>query len=370
MRKLKHAMTSSCLRPRGRFTLAVILSCFLLLSFAGANAAQVFYASAFAEKRNNGVVAGQDQQESGNSAVPVSRFAALTGSTGGQASADAGVGVLKVRASASADAAPPMVTGPNATAIASARMDDTLVIHSPFLSGTGIAQILAQIDRPVPPGLPGGVVTRSGLGDASVSSVVNVGKAGQPGWLVTFGYSAQSAWSSAAPWEEFSVNGVPTAPGSGLVALEVPFTVGDTLKIQMMASARASAQGNLSGPASADANLANSLYWGGITSITVGGVTTTNFTALGSSGTDWKRSYVPPPVVPVLPRLEIRPSGTDVQISWPATSDVVLETTDHLPDSAAWTSLPFSVNGETAVTTIEPTSHAAFFRLRAVPSGP
>lgn len=363
-------MTSFCLRPRGRSTLAITLSSFLILSFAGANAAQVFYASTFAEKRNNGVVVGKDQQESGNSAVPVNRFAAQPGSTGGQASADAGVGVIKVSASSSADAAPPMVTGPQASATASARVDDTLVIRSPILSGTGIAQVLALLDRPVPPGLPGGVATRSGLGDAWVSSAVNVGKASQPGWLVTFQYGAQSTWASAAPWEEFSVNSVPVAPGTGLVALAVPFTVGDTLKIQMLASAYASAQGNLSGPASADANLANSLYWGGITSITVGGVTTTNFTALGSSGTDWKRSYVPPPVVPVLPRLEIRPSGTDVQISWPATSDVVLETTDHLPDSTAWTSLPFTVNGETASATIEPTGHAAFFRLRAVPSGP
>jgi hypothetical protein len=354
------------LHPRWRFALVVTISG-LLLSFAGANAAPVFNASAFAEKRNNGVVVGQDQQASGDSAVPVYRFAAQPGSTGGQASADAGVGVLKVSASSSADAAPPMTTGPYAVAIASVRLDDTLVIRSPILSGTGIAQVLALLDRPVPPGLPGGVVTRSGLGDASVGSTVNVGKAGQTGWLVTFGYGAQSTWASAAPWEEFSVNSVPVAPGTGLVTLQVPFTVGDTLKIQMAATAYASAQGNLSGPAAADANLANSLYWGGITSITVGGVTTTNFTALSPTGSDWKRSYIPPPVIPLLPRMEIRPIGADLQISWPATNGVILETTSHLPTSEAWTSLSFTVSGETASATLSPTNNAAFFRLRTVP---
>lgn len=358
-------MKSTLFRPWCRFTLEVIIPGVLLLSLARANAAQTFSATAFAEKRDKGVVVATDQQVSGNLAVPVNRFAALAGSTGGKASADAGVGVLKVSASSSADAAPPLVTGPNATAFASARMDDTLVIRSPILTGTGIAQVLAQLDRPVPPGLPGGVVTRSGLGDASVGSVVNVGKAGQPGWLVTFGYGAQATWASAAPWEEFTVNGVATAPGTGLVALAVPFTVGDTLKIQMTANARASAQGDLSGSASADANLANSLYWGGITSITVGGITTTNFIALSPTGTDWKRSYVPPPVIPMLPPMAIRSLGADFLISWPTTDGVILETADPDPTSFNWASLPFTVSGDTASVTLRATNNTAFLRLRA-----
>lgn len=362
-------MKSPPLALRWRFTLAVTFSGGLLLSSTGANAAQVFNASAYAEKRNNGVVVEKDQQDSGNSTVPVNRFVALPGSTGGQAGADAGVGVLKVRASSAADAALPMTTGPSATCMANARVDGTLVIRSPILSGTGIARVLALLDRPVPPGLPGGVVTRSGLGDAAVNSAVNIGKAGQSGWLATFAYGAQSAWSSPAAWEEFSVitNGVVTAPGSGLVTLEVPFTMGDTLKIQLTASARASAQGNLTGAASADANLANSLYWGGIMSITVGGVTTTNFTALSPTGTDWNRSYISPPVIPTLPRLEIRPLGADVLISWPATNGVVLETTDHRPNFLAWAPVPFTVTGDVASATLSPTNNAADFRLRGVP---
>ena len=70
------------LRLRWRFALAVSSSVVLLLSFTGANAAEVFNASAFAEKRHKGVIVGQDQQASGSPAVPVSRVVALSGSTG------------------------------------------------------------------------------------------------------------------------------------------------------------------------------------------------------------------------------------------------------------------------------------------------
>jgi len=65
------------------------------------------------------------------------------------------------------------------------------------------------------------------------------------------------------------------------------------LAVELTGTAIASSGGE------ATADLGDSLYWGGITGVSVGGVALDEFTVTSASGTDWAQSFVPASTVPV-----------------------------------------------------------------------
>lgn len=99
----------------------------------------------------------------------------------------------------------------------------------------------------------------------------------------------KSLWESPAFYSE-KVN---DAPGgvTGAFTVQIPFRFGTPLSLSAGASANSFAE---YATASAFSNLGNSIYWGGIQSVTVDG-TVVPYSLFAASGTDWTRSMAPVP---------------------------------------------------------------------------
>jgi len=78
--------------------------------------------------------------------------------------------------------------------------------------------------------------------------------------------------------------------------LDIPFTFGTPLSLYAFSKVYADAGAGNEATGNGSADLANSIYWGGIASITnSNGAPVTDFTAFGATGHDWVESSVPVP---------------------------------------------------------------------------
>jgi hypothetical protein len=78
--------------------------------------------------------------------------------------------------------------------------------------------------------------------------------------------------------------------------LDIPFTFGTPLSLYAFSKVYADAKAGKEATGNGYADLGNSIYWGGIASITnSNGAPVTDFTAFGATGHDWVESSVPVP---------------------------------------------------------------------------
>jgi hypothetical protein len=94
---------------------------------------------------------------------------------------------------------------------------------------------------------------------------------------------------------------VNSVPGTtyGLLLFDIPFTFGTEFTMHIEFRGASSAIGEISSAeASASFDLANSIYWGGFSSVTVGGTTVSAYDFTSDSGFDWRRSSIPQNSVP------------------------------------------------------------------------
>lgn len=190
------------------------------------------------------------------------------------ANASGATGALKVRAS-------------TANAQASAAVDywDTLTFTTPGLSGRGIARIHLAYDEPDLSIF--GVAAASAFFYGGVYEIDN-GERGKIlfGFSNSYSVSDRPVYSYPIFWAYDRGAWQRVEDFEGRIVFTVPFTPGVPLFISLRAGADASGE-------VATADFSQSLYWGGIDYVSVGGVESADFTATSGSGADLRRSYVP-----------------------------------------------------------------------------
>lgn len=221
--------------------------------------------------------------------------------SGGMGKASASLGVLKSSSAASAVGVNSSNGGSDGVgrlgrARADAEWRDVVTVLGTGLSGTtGWANVRFFIDAPA------GNVTNDGIaglggnfsGTATADFSLRVNSV-----LFTFNTSARLTNSGTVSSETFTrVNGVNYAGSlSGYWDLIAPITFGQGFAIDAFITTSASTLAGANSTVNSFSNFGNSIYWGGITSITsASGATTTDFSALGDTGHDWEVSAVPVP---------------------------------------------------------------------------
>lgn len=230
--------------------------------------------------------------------VSVSALKAYSGS-GGSSSATAGLGILK--AAAVSGAVRGNIFDGNANigrAYANATWSDVVSINGSGLSGTGTANIRLLVT--------GGSVSNDGtagtsdcciMGDATASLLLLNRTSAGDSTLFQFDTEAHLRSQPGASYAVTRVNGT-TFLGNlnGFWDIDIPFTFSEGLSLFATVNVDASGLAGSNSSANSYANFGNSIYWGGINSISLAnGSTTTDFSAVGSNGHDWKVSAVPEP---------------------------------------------------------------------------
>lgn len=240
--------------------------------------------------RANQVLMDRDLDSPVRASASVSSAAPFTA----QAFAAAEFGVLRVLASGTSTSFED--TYWRGSGSARAEYQDEVTLTADGLSGSGVA--FARIFLHA----PGGILssTNPTAAPASVGGGVHVLAPGG-GSINPFWFSGLLNQNFPSGLMQVSVPGVyPTVEGYWDV--EIPFSLGQSFGLRL--SAHASAGSGSSRPFpnpdgnTASASFASSFYWAGIQAIRVGNVTTTDFEAIGSSGNDWRASYVPGQNVP------------------------------------------------------------------------
>lgn len=114
--------------------------------------------------------------------------------------------------------------------------------------------------------------------------------------LFTFNTQAQLAQLDTDPINTFTrVNGLNyTGTLGGFWDLSVPFAFGQAFGLEAIITTSAFTLAGSNSTANSFANFGNSIFWGGITSVTLAdGTTASAFSAPGNTGNDWKLSAMP-----------------------------------------------------------------------------
>lgn len=247
--------------------------------------------------------------QTSNSNQPLSATAvAADQGTGGNAAASSALGVLKAASTAGAIGVS-AISGPNqpfttstAHADASASWSDDVLILALGQSGSGIARIALRVDASIGSLWADGSVTaenKAGDGQAFAGADFQVNHVSlfsfrelvsQQGYVsstTTILNGAAYLGSAASFWADVAGNHY----------LDIPFTFGTPLSLYAFSNVYADAGGAGRGATgNGYADLGNSIYWGGIVSVTdSNGLPVTGFTALGTTGHNWQASAVPVP---------------------------------------------------------------------------
>lgn len=255
-------------------------------------------ASYFDSNRTSGSIAPPRQTAATGVVSGTARIESL--GSGGRSFASAGLGVLKSSSTASAVGVSSSNGGSDGFAsIGRARADavwyDVVTLVGAGLSGTGLANVRFFVDAPA------GSVTNDGTaglggnfaGTASADFFLRVNSV-----LFTFNTQARLTHLGTDTANTFTrVNNVGyTGSLGGYWDLSIPITFGQAFGIDAGITTSAITLAGANSTVNSFANFGNSIYWGGITSITLAnGTTTTAFSALGDTGHDWNRSAVPVP---------------------------------------------------------------------------
>lgn len=296
--------TAPCLRTashyirKGLSLTAMSLLCLAAMGISAPSAASVSVqvsASFFSEDDSTGDT-GQLTQSAFDGTVSQSANLSSLGS-GGNSTATADLGVLK--ASATAGAIRGDIFNGNASkgsAYAGASWSDAVTVSGAGLTGTGwanariyISSVSGDIGNS---GTAGSGGSFSGLASGSCRLFANSTE------LFSFSTQAQLTESGTVDGSTFTwVNGADYAGNLGgfwNVSIPLMFNQAFSLSSTLSTSAHATAGSNSA--VSSFAEFGNSIYWGGITSITLAdGSTTTAFAALGATGHDWAASAAPVP---------------------------------------------------------------------------
>ena len=125
---------------------------------------------------------------------------------------------------------------------------------------------------------------------------------------VNAGGGSQGTWIQAATFDaDGSVRSGSSSPGIGAVPYgptllaDIDFVYGESISFLASLSARVGGRSGASGaPASFAVDASHSAYWGGFLAVLDGsGDEVGTYAVSSGSGTDWSRSFVPPPVSPV-----------------------------------------------------------------------
>ena len=226
----------------------------------------------------------------------VSQTAAIEAfGSGGRSVASAGLGALQSSSTASANG---NFSNPNEFAQGQARADavwyDLVTLNGAGLSGTGTANARIFVQPPA------GGMTNSGVaavgGDFRASAYAGFGvRVG--GNLLKFDTQVETTQGGIDPLYTYTrVNDLNFAGAlGGFWDISFPVTFGQAFGTEgfMITLAMTRAGGNATTQSFANGY---SIYWGGITSITLAnGATTTAFSALGDTGHNWALSAVPEP---------------------------------------------------------------------------
>lgn len=108
-----------------------------------------------------------------------------------------------------------------------------------------------------------------------------------------------------------SLNALTGAHGDALTTYFVTghFAVGDPVPLDVELTGSAQSSHTFTGDGSASFDLSHSLYWGGITNVSIGGTPVNSYTLTSDSGTDWTRSFAPSTGVPEPSTLVLLASG-------------------------------------------------------------
>ncbi|MCQ8118074.1 hypothetical protein [Methylomonas rosea] len=271
-----------------RFNKFIPLAAISLLAFASHASASVVYSAnsnTQVRKVQNGTFIIAEQHEDPKSTNDGSAVTTSSSSSQGRSSANITNGTIKVFAEA-ANAGP---QNQPASANGNASIKDNITIHSlQLIDGSqGIARGHIYIDLPLS-GTTAAATSHVGNADASANAALSL--LGPNGSVTLFNYTEQS--SLFANFTDVYTN-TSLAGAKGHYTVDIPIILGQAFTLEMRAVASVTARAvNSSGVA----DLANSFYWGGLESITVGNLNITDFNALGSSRVDWKASYAPVPL--------------------------------------------------------------------------
>jgi len=244
------------------------------------------------------------QTSNNNDPLSIAATAADRG-TGGDAAASSALGVLKAASVTGAIGVsvipnPPFTTS-SAHADASASWSDDVPMLAPGQSGSGIAHVVLRVDASIgslwadgsvtPANQTGGGQAYAGTefrvnGVSLFSFYALVSQNGNDSRTTTVFNEAAYPGSVASFWTDVA----------GDHYLDIPFTFGTPLSLYAFSKVYADAGAGNEATGNGSADLANSIYWGGIASITnSNGAPVTDFTAFGATGHDWVESSVPVP---------------------------------------------------------------------------
>lgn len=247
-----------------------------------------------AEDGSGGSV-GPIGQSASSGTVSQSANSAFLGS-GGTGTAVAGLGALHSSTMAGAIRGNIFDGGASVgRAYAAANWSDSVTVAGAGLSGPGLANISFFVD-------PSSVLFNSGTaglgGSFSATAAANFVFRANGGESFTFDSQAfLNHLGTVSTLTYTRVNGIDHTGGlGGMWNVSVPITFDQAFVMGADLVTTASTLAGSNSTVSSFANFGNSVYWAGITAITlVDGSVATEFSALGSTGYDWKTSAVPVP---------------------------------------------------------------------------
>lgn len=180
-------------------------------------------------------------------------------------------------------------------AYAAANWSDSVTMTGTGLSGSGLANIWFFVD-------PSSDLFNRGTaglgGSFSATAAANFVFRVNGAEALTFDRQAVLNHLGTDPTLTYTrVNGIDHTGGlGGMWKVSVPITFDEVFVMDTELVTTASTLAGSNSTVSSFANFGNSVYWAGITSITLAdGSVATEFSALGSTGYDWKTSAVPVP---------------------------------------------------------------------------
>ncbi|WP_457354051.1 PEP-CTERM sorting domain-containing protein [Roseateles sp. P5_D6] len=298
MSQLQMFRTRSTLSPGATWIFNAVICLAAMGPAISASASEVkvtVFANYTAEDGSNGGV-GPVTHSSVNGSVS-EKISSVWSGSGGSSGATADYGVLKSSAIASASRGN-IFNGFASVgkAYAAAHWSDSVTVAGAGLSGTGWANIRFFVDPASGSLLNSGTAGLGGsfAGTAAADFVFSAGGA------TVFSFNVQAALTHLGtdPTYTFTrVNGLDyTGDLRGFWELSIPVTFGQAFALDAGIDTTAYTLAGSNSSVDSFANFGNSIYWAGITSITLAnGSTTTAFSALGNTAHDWKVSAVPVP---------------------------------------------------------------------------
>lgn len=273
----------------------LILTLLAGLALSGvAQATPVVYVNVFAnytdEDGSGGSVGPIGQSASSGTVIQSANSASL--GSGGTGTAVASLGAL--HSSTIAGAIRGNIFDGNASvgrAYAAANWSDSVTVAGAGLSGSGLANISFFVDGSL---FNSGT---AGLG-GNFSATAAASFVFRANGAEAFTFDSQAVLNQLGTVSTLTytrVNGIDHTGGlGGMWNVSVPITFDQAFGMDAGLVTTASTLAGSNSTVSSFANFGNSIYWAGITSITLAdGSVATEFSALGSDGHDWKASAVP-----------------------------------------------------------------------------